>query len=159
MNRDELQKVWDDHLVYGFRCDMTVPDMTVRFVESVNPELFKDLRADKVCFEALVKYITTLNLKRCMDRVNETDIAFDPRKIPLRGFISKRSPDLSNLLFNPKNKPEEVLEIIGQLKWKRQAAKSRSSKSELKQLYNKVNQLRPVAARSLSKKHDWSTVK
>ena len=118
MDKEELQNLWDIHLVYGWRADIGMSNLVCRFLDQANPSLLGKRGAIK-SFDEVKDYLKSIGIRRCLDRANKETLEFLAFEGPVRAFIAQRSPKLSSCLFNEKNNPEDILSAINSFKWTR----------------------------------------
>ena len=152
------QKVWDENLIYGWRADISKKDLALRFIDTCNNELFKSVINSTGKMLEVVEYISSLKLKRCRDNTGKNkEPEFSLRRnVPLRAFVAERSDHLSKCLWSEKNKTEDILEAIDRFKWVRVSG---GTSNEKRNRNNEKRCTKVIKARSLTKKHDWGTVK
>ena len=135
LTKERIQQIWDYELIKGW------DSFTIEFSE-------------------LEDYLISLNLKRCLDVDHRNDTyAFQAWKTDVIGFIHARSESLSMALMDGEPKPLVLLDIDG-YKWTKKNTNA-SARYRQKQRYIKKSDraVIKIKARSLSKDHDWNTVK
>ena len=163
-SKEEIQHLWDRGIVMGFKNDLPMMLIVQHFLLEVEPALLI-LGGRNNCeirdAHQVIQYITDLQIRRrCMDRSTPESLRFVALKGGVRAFVAARSKELFNCLSFSKNNRSEVLENINNFKWTRKNF-SKPTKEKSKQYYNYKKSKGEVIikARSLSKTHDWATVK
>jgi hypothetical protein len=156
MTKEEYQAAWDECLVKGWRAEISMGMMVSQFLHIVKPA-FMNKEDFAVPVSEVVEFITSLELKRCRDKDTSGEIRFLSMRGPVRVFVASRCQHMNSCLWNSENSTESILESITSFKWSRKSDFSASRK----RAYNKkkASGERTIKARSLSKNHDWGTVK
>ena len=150
MNKEELQKLWDQTLIEGWQGEWKLGGVKAHTYRRANG-IGQDVKLD---WAEIDKFFDDSDLKRYEQYGGQ---------VRVRAFIESRSSNLSGCLWSGKYSDDEILAAIDRFKWKdnkvmRQAYHNR--KNSKKQHAKKKHQSTEfVRARSLGKKHDWKTVK
>jgi hypothetical protein len=154
----EYQKVWDEILIHGWRADIDLISLAFRFIDVCNNELYLETKDKRDQIGKVLDYISSLKLKRCRDKKRQdVERRFNIRRnTPVRAFVAARSEHLSRCLRNDKNKPADILAAIDRFEWK---AINGGSSAEKQKHKRDAACTKVISARSLTKNHDWGTVK
>ena len=157
LTKERIQQIWDYELIKGWeeRGKYKMWKVVHEFIKRVKGDNSFD-----VGFDDLEDYLVSLNLKRCLDIDHQYDQhVFRAWKTDVIGFIHARSESLSMALINDEPKPLILLDIDS-YKWTKKNTRA-SARYRQKQNYIKKSDRATIKikARSLSKKHDWETVK
>tara|TARA_R100000541_G_scaffold57727_1_gene68110 strand:+ start:407 stop:892 length:486 start_codon:yes stop_codon:yes gene_type:complete len=158
LTKERIQQIWDYELISAWdeKGNNKIWKVADNFLKRVKPEL----AYPNSSFDAVEDYLLGLNLKRCLDIDPFYDTkVFRSWKSDVIGFVHGRSLSLSNALMDGEPKPL-ILIGINSYKWTKKNARA-SARFRQKQSYIKKTERCEVAvkARSLTKKHDWGTVK
>jgi len=142
MDKEELQKVWDKMLIQAWAKDVKMRAVLEQFGLSA-------LNISNPCddLSRVVSCGIDLKLKRFKENRSES-INY---RLPVRAFIAKRCPGLSDCLWSGKHEEQLLIDRISGFKWVMPAASRRTVPEK--------GIRRKIKARSLSKRHDWNTVK
>ncbi len=140
MSKEELQKVWDKMLIQAWAKDVKMCAVLTQFgLFAFN--ISNDL-------DSVVSRGIDLKLQRFKENKSES-IRY---QLPVRAFIAKRCPRLSDCLWSGKHEEQLLIDRISGFKWVMPATGRRRKVPE-------GGIRRRVKARELTKKHDWNTVK
>lgn len=109
-SKKQLQKIWDETLVTGWEREWQLMGVGFNFIRKVAPvlALLQDFRRIKV-------YITSLGLKRCMER-ERGELVFIGRG-NVRAFVDFHSRQLTNFLYSGNHAHADILKNIDCFKW------------------------------------------
>ena len=158
LTKERIQQIWDYELIKGWdengKCKMW------RVVHSFMCRIKGDHEVGSVSFEDTEDYLVSLELKRCLDINHQLGYhVFRAWRTDVIGFIHARCEKMSLDLINEVPKPVILIDI-NKYKWTKKDTNS-AAKHRRKQAYDKKKGAAnlEVKARSLSKKHDWTTTK
>jgi len=110
---ESKQHAWDRLLIEGWVLDKRVTQTAWKFI-LINAPILAKLKD----WHRIVKYITSLELKRCRD-VGKADgaLIFNPHTIRVRTFVDNHSRHLTNCLYSEEVENHDILENIDNFKW------------------------------------------
>lgn len=160
LSKERIQQMWDYELISSWNETGSIRMWKVihNFICKVHPLGSHDM--GDVSFEDTVDYLSSLDLQRCLD-VNHLTGFYEFRSwsTDVIGFIQGRCEKLSMDLINDIPKPI-ILLSISDYRWVKKDLNSNNKNTYKKRRAKLKDQTnKEVKARSLSKKHDWSTVK
>ena len=163
MEKQELQKAWDQNLVRYSRTKRKMGGLLSEFIQEVNPKILED---NKITEESLA-WIESLELRRCLDRKSTGRLGFTKWKIVVGDFIGSHCLPLMLALNDPRISDQQVLDNINLYKWTRHNDAIRAGRNKKnKRWKKKTREANPngvkwimAGARELDKKTDWKTVK
>lgn len=157
LSKERIQQIWDFELISGWdeRGYTKMWQVINKFINRVHPK-----GREGASFQDLIDYLVYLNLKRCLDVDHKLEVhTFQAWKQDVLGFILARCEELSDDLLNETPKPL-ILIGIDAYKFKKLDVHSNLKHSSRKSYAKKKDKANiKVRARSLSKNHDWGTVK
>ena len=156
IDKKELQRTWDEELLNGYYSDRNMMSLFSAFLRKHFPEFIDE---NYHCTEDGIYFLSQLGLRRCTD-VNGKGESILYRWGNVRTFVHKRSPSLAKAFLTI---PDLHFSQIKKFKWKKQLINKQARNEQNKNYYRKQSKAREatitIKARSLSKKHDWNTVK
>lgn len=157
LTKERIQQIWDFELINAWN-----ERGSVKMWKVVHNFIIKTKGGDpfEVSFEDKEDYLVSLNLKRCLDINHQYGVhVFHAWKTDVIGFIHARCESLSMALIDGEPKPL-VLMSINDYKWTKKNTNAASKFRRKQRAEEKKDQANlKIKARSLSKKHDWATVK
>ena len=149
-----LQRIWDEELINSWVNFHTMLGAGYGFVNRTKPILakLKDPRR-------IVAWIATLDLKRCPWCMVDNEITFYPWKCQVRAFVDQFSPGMTGALYNQNIDTADIIDSIDNYKWSKKKIIDTGRSKETRKASIIKRTTRVVRMRSLSKNHDWNTVK
>ena len=162
-DKAKIQRIWDAELIAGWDEEgkTKINSVVFRFLNRIAPEIQKkDCHGNFITpYCEIADLLISLSLRRCLDVNSKGDLCFQAGRTDVIGFIHARCEKMSMDLINGELKPIVLLNIDS-YKWKKvNASASQRFRAKQRQEEVKSNCVKPIKARSLSKKHDWQTVK
>jgi len=153
------QQAWDECLIRGWRSEISMSMLVAQFLLIRKPSLIGH-KGGFSSVDEVSNYLSSLDIRRCKDRVSPDELRFVSWHGPVRAFVASRSSTLNNALWNEKNTAESILENISTFKWTRKNMKNFNDRGHERRS-NHISRScdKVVKARSLDKRHDWNTVK
>jgi hypothetical protein len=151
------QERWDAALIYSWVHFRDLIDLSYRFLGS-DPKAIILLKLND--YNRINTYIAGLGLKRCPWRFTDNgELTHVPWKSAVRVFVAAYSPQLNNALLSESLDNELILTHIDRYKWRTTRIKDHARNKAIKVEKNRLKCTRMVSLRSMSRNHDWSTVK
>ena len=150
----KIQHIWDEELINSWVHFYTILGTTFAFAKRVNPIMVKLRDARRI-----TTWIALLKLKRCPCQIIDDELIYYPWKNQVRAFIDQHSHELTNALFSDNIDNNDIIDKIDNFKWSKKKISDRQWNKEIKlnSYINRTTKIIPL--RSLSKNHDWNTVK
>lgn len=154
MTKEQLQRIWDEELVYNWVGFSRIIGIIYSFTRRASPILYK-LRDPR----RMVKWISSLELKRCPYKLINGEINTFPWTIQTRFLVNSHCPRLDAALYNESVKNSDIIDNIDKYKWTNKPRKNNKRSNECTKASHHKRTTKRIYLRDLSKDHDWRTVK
>jgi len=148
------QRIWDEELIDSWIHFRKTIGVIYGFTERASPILYKLKDPAR-----MVNWIGTLNLKRCPWQQIDGKTNKYPWNIQTRALIHSFSPQMDGSLYSDKIKNSDIIDNIDNFKWYDKPIVNRQRQNECANELNRKRTTKTIRMRSLSKNHDWNTVK
>lgn len=162
LSQAELQKIWDTSLLTCWKADSSGWSIVTGFLRGIESDLaVKFQGANKPTdadFTEVKNSLVSYQLSRCLDWGTDGQLEFRASKTA-RAFVAEHCERLNICLWSGKHTNEALLQSIDNFKWLRKGRKVNGVLNTRYKRMQRANVDITIKTRSLSKNHDWETVK
>jgi hypothetical protein len=162
LSQAELQKIWDTSLLTCWKADSSGWSIVTGFLKGIESDLAGKFEGGNKLTDAdfaeVKNSLVSYQLSRCLDWGTDGQLEFRGSKTA-RAFVAEHCERLNICLWSGKHTNEALLQSIDNFKWLRKGRKVHRALNTKHKRIQRAKVDIAIKARSLSKKHDWETVK